>query len=115
MDNNNKTKENTRIIKFKDKSYLSFNDFYSNNKDKIYLEILKTFEEIIEKEMDYMYLDFVVKFGDFTFEPSVKYGIKNGTKKFNVFKKHFMDYFKDKEEYELCDRVKKLSDKIKTH
>ena len=96
--------------KIKQKGIFDFKDFYTKNRKTIFLEIISIFEEIIELNIDNIFLDLHVSIDDLKFQPSLRYGLKD----LHILKKDFLPFFEEQEEYEICKRIKNILE-IKNH
>jgi hypothetical protein len=107
MTYNKKTRTPYRKLYIKGK-YEDFNDFYDENKEKVYRNIIEVFEGFIgsKKRVLSLYVQAIINGIEWDSEFIFK---KTET---NVLTDDILPFFLKREDYETCAQIKKLSEQF---
>ena len=104
--------KDTIIKKLKiDESYEDFPEFYLKNKEEIYKNVVLSFKSINRKDKENVILLLSAKINGLQWETELKFNKKECF----VLIRDILPFFEDKEEYEYCEQILNLYNKLNTN
>jgi hypothetical protein len=91
-----------------DENYKDFNDFYQNNKESIYKNIIDLFKGLTRTRKRYLKLLVHSKIEGFTW--GTEFVFDKGQKQ--ILMNDILPYFEEREEYEICAEIVKVYNSI---
>jgi hypothetical protein len=85
-------------------NYLSYNEFYDDNKTIIYKKITDTFEYMNENNVEKYVLNINANINNFFWSTDIVFHNKDK----QMLEDHILKYFEENEEYEYCQKVKQI-------
>ena len=93
-----------------EENFKDFNDFYERTKEKIYNDVVDLFESIITKEKKEFNISLSGNINDIFFKSHINYGMSD----IHLLNDVILPYFVEKEEYEKCEKISIIYNKLKS-
>lgn len=94
-----------------DDSYSDFPEFYLKNKEEIYKNVFLSFKSINRKDKENVILQLSAKINELQWETEFKFNKKECF----VLIRDILPFFEDKEDYEYCEQILNLYNKLNTN
>jgi len=94
-----------------DDSYNDFPEFYLKNKEEIYKNVFLSFKSINRKDKENVILVLSAKINGLQWETELKFNKKECF----VLIRDILPFFEDKEDYEYCEQILNLYNKLNTN
>lgn len=88
--------------------YKSFDDFYDENKEEIYLSIIDLFVAFQKSRKKMLALRLTAKISDMIWDTEFKFS----KKEYFVLKRDIMPFFEQNENYEVCSKIIELDKQL---
>jgi hypothetical protein len=89
--------------------YIDFTDFYGVNKIIIYNNIINLFEDFKDKKKKLLVLELSANIQNIEWKTELEFS----RKEIHILKRDILPFFEEIEDYETCEKVRKLCETIK--